>query len=215
MLQRDQRLLLAARTGSATGVTAALSAGADPNTRDAQGRTALNYAASIDMTDAERADIFKALFARGADPRRADHDGFTPLHEAAARGRHDVIALLLEKGADINAAAENGTTPLHSAVNVALSHGGTHTISFLLASGADAQKRNAADMTALDVARLYAGGSVQASNVVDFLETWRPGIPEAGKSAPPAEDFARLAAEETQLRLRSRAPGNRFKLGPK
>src|ERR1700722_505780 len=163
MVQINQRLLLAARTGSATGVDAALLAGADPNARDAQGRTALSCAAAIDMTDAERAGIFGALIAKGADPRLSDHDGFTPLHEAAAQGRHDAIALLLEKGADINAAAGNGTTPLQSAVNVALSRGGTQTIGYLLSLGADAHRRNAAEQTALDVARAYADRSVHGS----------------------------------------------------
>ena len=44
--------------------------------------------------------------------RKADVDGATPMHRAAARGYAEIVELLFQKGADILAADSNGQTPL-------------------------------------------------------------------------------------------------------
>ena len=46
----------------------------------------------------------------GADVNARDHNGFTPLHHAAARGDNALIEYLLSKGADIHAVARRGQT---------------------------------------------------------------------------------------------------------
>ncbi|MBK9409562.1 MAG: ankyrin repeat domain-containing protein [Gemmatimonadetes bacterium] len=48
--------------------------------------------------------------AVGADVNARDHNGFTPLHHAAARGDNALIEYLLSKGADIHAVARRGQT---------------------------------------------------------------------------------------------------------
>jgi uncharacterized protein len=46
----------------------------------------------------------------GADVNARDHNGFTPLHHAAARGDNEMIMYLVEKGADVTAVARRGQT---------------------------------------------------------------------------------------------------------
>jgi ankyrin repeat protein len=46
----------------------------------------------------------------GVDVNQRDHNGFTPLHHAAARGDNDMIMYLMSKGADISAVSRRGQT---------------------------------------------------------------------------------------------------------
>ena len=46
----------------------------------------------------------------GADVNQRDHNGYTALHHAAARGDHAVIIYLVEQGADIEAVSRRGQT---------------------------------------------------------------------------------------------------------
>ncbi|HEY4224087.1 MAG TPA: ankyrin repeat domain-containing protein [Myxococcota bacterium] len=60
--------------------------------------------------------------------------GFTPLHQASARGDEAAVRALLDGGSEVNAAALDGWTPLLSAAM----HGHAHVVALLLARGADA-----------------------------------------------------------------------------
>lgn len=51
----------------------------------------------------------------GADPNARDHDGFSPLHYAAARGDNELILYLVEKGADPTVVARTGQTTVDMA----------------------------------------------------------------------------------------------------
>jgi len=51
----------------------------------------------------------------GADVNARDHNGYTPLHHAAARGDNDLIKYLVSKGADVTAVARSGQTTVDMA----------------------------------------------------------------------------------------------------
>ena len=56
------------------------------------------------------------LIERGADINARDASGSTPLYEAAAWGRLEVVDLLLRKGADAGIANREGVTPRQAAI---------------------------------------------------------------------------------------------------
>ena len=98
-------LMRASAFGSAAEVKALLQKGADPNAKNAQGATALHYAAT------DEAKI-RALLEKGADVNVQSKQGRMPLHVAAAvDGGVNGVRMLLDKGADVNAAAPKDPGP--------------------------------------------------------------------------------------------------------
>ena len=78
-------------------------------------------------------NVAERLFKLGADARKRDPSGNTPVHWAAGWGKIAALRFLLRHGADINAANRFGKTPLDNAA-------GLHRlaiIKFMLAHGAD------------------------------------------------------------------------------
>lgn len=51
----------------------------------------------------------------GADVNQRDHNGYTPVHHAAARGDNELILYLVERGADVTAVARSGQTTVDMA----------------------------------------------------------------------------------------------------
>uniref|UniRef100_A0A0D9VP61 Chromo domain-containing protein n=1 Tax=Leersia perrieri TaxID=77586 RepID=A0A0D9VP61_9ORYZ len=81
----------------------------DPDAEDAQGRTAMHFAAGLGSEECVR-----ALADAGADvgkPERAG-GGLTPLHIAAGYGRAAAVRALIELGADPESPDGQGRTPL-------------------------------------------------------------------------------------------------------
>ena len=119
---------------------------AHPETRvdaaNAAGETPLMMAALRGNLGAVR-----SLIERGAQINRP---GWSPLHYAASGPEPKVLQLLLERGADIDARAPNGNTPLMMAAR----YGAVDGAQVLLSRGADPRLRNAAGMTAADLARV-------------------------------------------------------------
>jgi hypothetical protein len=151
------------------------------------GRTALHYAAlSGDVA------MIDELFGAGALVDARDHDGGTPLHEAAAWGRTEAARALLDRGADVNVAeGPNAATALHwaargdhrplaelllgagadpdaatgggrTALHEAAATGSDAIAGMLLAAGADPSRRDGDGATALDLARPLAHRDLEA-----------------------------------------------------
>lgn len=84
-----------------------LAHGADVDTKDTAGETALMHASYNG-----RAGVAKTLLAKGADVNVKDEREWTSLMNAAYTGRVDVTKLLLAKGADVHATDKHGNTAL-------------------------------------------------------------------------------------------------------
>ena len=103
----DERLVDAAARQDADALKLLLDAGADANTRRADGATALLWAAHWDDREAAR-----LLLGAGADVDAADDYGVTPLMRASENASVATVEMLLAAGADPNAAQASGLTAL-------------------------------------------------------------------------------------------------------
>jgi ankyrin repeat protein len=133
-------LVACAARGKTEAVAGLLASGADPNTADEEGWTALHAAAVFDHLP-----VVRLLLEAGAavDPRSAD--GFTPLLNGA-RASADVVDALLAAGADPNAHDERlGWRPLDRFAD----YGNVDGIRLVLAAGAEVDARDFAGATAL------------------------------------------------------------------
>ncbi|KAJ8471887.1 hypothetical protein OPV22_026230 [Ensete ventricosum] len=61
-------------------------------------------------------NYLKGLISAGADPKKTDYDGRSPLHLAASRGYEDITLFLIQEGVDVNLSDKFGNTPLLEAV---------------------------------------------------------------------------------------------------
>lgn len=82
-------LIEAIRKGHPAVVHAFLAKGSDPNSRDANGGTALHWAASRGSVE-----IARLLMEAGADLAAPDGEGRTPLQIAESKGRQRLVELL-------------------------------------------------------------------------------------------------------------------------
>jgi ankyrin repeat protein len=143
--------------------TALLAAKPDVNALDGEGNGALLHAiASLWRYSADDISIIKALLKRGADARRPNLAGKTPIHRAAETSSLPAIEILLRAGADINASDASGSTPL-------MSCHGPDAIALLLQSGADPKARDASGATVL--MRLVSHQGVDARSLELLLGT--------------------------------------------
>lgn len=122
-----------AEGGDVAALEKALANGGDANARDADGTTALHWAARADRLDAVR-----ALLAAGADATAQDRYGVTPLQLAAVNGNAAMLGLLVAAGADAVAAGPDGETPLMTAART----GVPAALEALLGAGAEIDARD-------------------------------------------------------------------------
>ena len=125
-------LLEAARSDDAERVAALLKTHADVNVRQADGATALHWAAHHD--DLRLASM---LVRAGAKASVADDTGATPLFVACMNRSSPMVSLLLDAGADANAALMTGETALMTCART----GDAAAVRALVAHGADPNLR--------------------------------------------------------------------------
>lgn len=175
-LQYGEQLLSAAQNGNIKLIELLLSAGADVNTIDHDGETALMLAVknqkkaaftlllknggdvntvnkngqSILLTAVQRndQDAVESLLKSGADVNYADSNRKTALHYAVDEGYDNLIPILISAGADVNAKTDTGYTPLH----YASAKGLEDIISDLITARAKVKSKNSNDDTPLHLA---------------------------------------------------------------
>jgi uncharacterized protein len=104
-LADERALQFASVRGYAAIVRRLLDAGADPNRRDASGRSPLSLAAL-----GGHLPVVEVLLAAGADTELRSDTGMTALMQAAARGHVTIVALLVRHGAKVAARRDDGST---------------------------------------------------------------------------------------------------------
>ena len=107
-------LLIAASSGHKAMVELLLAKGADMNSRDGSGQTALHLAAKNGFQS-----VAEVLLANKADVNARDGSQSTPLHEAAVNGHADVLTRLLSASAKPDSEDDHGRTALSYAVEKA------------------------------------------------------------------------------------------------
>ncbi len=117
-----------------------LAAGADVNTPQADGMTALHWATYYDQQRP-----VKLLLEAGANARAENRYGVTPLSLACLNGNAQLVKLLLEAGADPEKALRGGETPLMTAART----GKPGPVALLLSQNAEVNKKERNGQTAL------------------------------------------------------------------
>jgi len=113
---------------------------ADVNAPQADGMTALHWAAYVDDFE-----IAKLLADAKANVKATNRYGVTPLSLACQSGNASIVALLLERGADPNTALRGGETVLMTAART----GKPGPVNALLKHGADVNAKERRGQTAL------------------------------------------------------------------
>ncbi len=136
----DSRLADAVEKRDPETVRSLLQQRADVNLRQADGATALAWAAHWD--ELETAEL---LIRAGAEVNAANDFGITPLSLACTNGSATMVEKLLRAGADPNAALPTGETPLMTAART----GSLGAVKSLIAHGADLNAATQRGQTAL------------------------------------------------------------------
>jgi hypothetical protein len=137
-------LMEAVGNGNQEMVKVLLSAGADVNARNKNGRTAM-----LTIGEDTTAEIVWTLVAAGAKVNRKDDDGNTPLMMAARIDNVTVIKALLDAGAKVNAKNKEGRTALMDAAESDYEE----SVKVLLRAGADVHRKDNEGRTALKLAQ--------------------------------------------------------------
>lgn len=154
----DSPVADAARDGDLAQVRELIAAGADADAAQADGSTALLWAAY----QSDPATV-TALLEAGADPNVANDFGVDPLLQASRYGDTRVIEILLDGGANIESSHPAGVTPLMAAARA----GSVEAVTLLLERGADP---NAIESLQDQTALMWAAAEGHLGTVDALLE---------------------------------------------
>jgi ankyrin repeat protein len=187
-----------ARDGSA--LTNLLRQGANANTTDAFGTSALHWAVELDDLAA-----VEALLRAGASPKTVNRYGVAPLSLAATNGNAAIIGRLLAAGADPNTALPGEETALMTASRT----GNAEAVRVLIERGANV---NAREATRGQTALMWAAAEGHAGVIKALVaagadinaRSRRPGPARA--AAPPPSAPAQATQTDTASRADAAAP---------
>ncbi len=192
----DSPVADAAMRGDTEMARSLLRNGADVNVAQADGMTALHWAALNDLDE-----LAEMLIYAGANLKAGTRLGnYEPLHFASRAGNVAVMAALLKAGADPNApTTAGGARPLHFAAEI----GSTEAIELLTQHGADIEATETAwSQTPLMFAA--AAGRVEAVNLL-LRQGANPALTSAvvdivERGAWDREEMTRRAQQKAALR---------------
>ena len=136
----ESRLADAAEKSVRATIRTLLKQHADVNAPQADGMTALHWAAYLDDLE-----IAKLLADANANVKATNRYGVTPLFLACQNGNASIVELLLERGADPNTTLRGGETALMTAART----GRTGPVNALLKRGAEVNAKERRGQTAL------------------------------------------------------------------
>ena len=154
----DPRLIDAVRARNVERVRSLVKEGVDVNARQADGATALHWAAHLDDPG-----LVSALIAAGAKADAADDTGVTPLYLACLNRQVAIVDTLLAAGANANAALITGETVLMTCART----GEPRAVRALLSHGANV---NAKEASHQQTALMWAAAQKHPEAVAALLE---------------------------------------------
>ncbi len=153
------RVFQLARDGDTETMRGLLDQGLPPNLRNDKGDSLLMLAAY-----SENEPVARLLLERGADPDLANDKGQTPLAGVIFKGNLAIMTMLVEHGAALEGPSDGARSPL----TVAAMFDRIDMMAVLLHRGADPDARDAAGLTASDVAK-----SMGAARAIEAIDGWR------------------------------------------
>ncbi|XP_043471614.1 uncharacterized protein LOC122504527 [Leptopilina heterotoma] len=139
------------------------------------GETILHRAARLGYTDVAAFCLEKL----NNIPSPKDNAGYTPLHEACAKGHLEIAKLLLAYGANVSESANGGIRPLHEAAE----NGSAELVRLLLSYGADPLLATYAGQTPLMLASDTDAHTILQQHLNDIqgrdCEPWSFGGPSS------------------------------------
>ncbi len=186
---RRVALIDAVKNGNVATVKTLLAQKVDVNAAEADGTTALHWAAHIGNT--QLADL---LIKAGANVKAATRAGATPFALACNKGNAGVIELLLAKGEDANAVLTG-----EPAVMMAARSGNADAVKVLLAKGANA---NVAEGERKQTAIMWAA-SEGANSVVKVLLEAGANVNARSKAPKPGAMGGRIPRVNDPIGLRA------------
>lgn len=179
--------LAACTSGDKDEVERLIKMGADINTANVDGLTALHQACIDDNLD-----MVEFLVAHGADINRGDNEGWTPLHATASCGFLSIARFLLENGADV--AAVNADAEL--AVDIAESDAMESLLQKVIdEKGIDCDKSRNAELNNL----LADAKNWAVNGYVEIRDPKTGGTPLHFAAAKGYTDVVRIILEECNV----------------